>query len=168
MELVSTHAHGGMYTPTLGNRWGSDLPCSRCWAFKFDLRLCVDLSFLLSSFFSFSCTILFAYVCAHAYVAVERATGHLAVVSARCVWHTACSSLGQILSVIQAQSVIGTWIWANNNNVILTASQRGYYSKWHNIISSALVAFITQFSFSMMFGDDSTVVGQWRELLFLD
>lgn len=78
--------------------------------------------------------------------------------SVRCVWQTACSSLGQTLSVIQAQSVIGIWIWANNYNVILTASHRGYYSNWHNIISSDLVAFITHFF--MILGNESTVVGK--------
>lgn len=82
--------------------------------------------------------------------------------SVRCVWQTAGSSLGQTLSLIQAQPVIGIWIWANNNNVILTASHGEYYSNWHNIISCDLLGFIAHFSFFMIFGNESTEVGGRR------
>lgn len=77
--------------------------------------------------------------------------------SVRCVWQTACSSLGQTLSLIQAQSVIGIWIWANNYNVILNRltpwmlqQLSQHYQLWWRSF---------YYPFFMIFGNESTVIG---------
>lgn len=135
-----TYIHSGNHREP--NHWDH----SRFCTFRFSLNIHVFSKFLL--------LLLHLCVCSAASGRKgQRSFGS----SVRCVWQTADSSLGQTLSLIQPQSVIGTWIWANNNNVILIASHHGYYN-WH-IISLYLVAFIIHFF--IIFGNDSSAVGCW-------
>ncbi len=148
LSIYTTQCHIHPYSnQTIKNTPG-------CSTFKFCSKIYEFMNFLLFSLQLCVCICVCSTVCSRK---GWRSFGN----SVRCVWQTACSSVGQTRPLIQAQSVIGIWIWANNNNVILTTSLGGYYSNWHNIISSDLVAFISHFSFFMIFGSEGTVLC-WR------
>lgn len=84
-------------------------------------------------------------------------------VRVRCVWQATCLSLGWAPSLILAcQSVIGIWMSASNNNLILAASCCENYSNRHNSISSDLLVFITHFSCFLIFRNECTVGCQRR------